>query len=96
MAKENKIKRPKVIACNLLEYSVFNKTEFKIKYMQKARQAIIDLLLNNFKFIFFKLNAIKANIINEEIKLIKKGPIIKDIGTKISKIKNKKLVDKKL
>jgi hypothetical protein len=43
-----------------------------------------------------KFNEIKINIISEEIKLIKKGLIIKDTGTKISKIKNKKFIDKKL
>ena len=96
MAKEKRIKRPKVKACNLLECSAFNKTEFKIKYVQKTRQAITDLSLNNCEFIFLKFNEIKINTNNEEIKLIKKGPIIKDIGTKISKIKNKEFADKKL
>jgi hypothetical protein len=85
-----------VKACNLLECSTFIKIELKIKYAQKIREAIIDLSLNSSRFIFLKFIEIKINIINEEIKLIKKGPIIKDIGTKKSKVKNTEFTDKKL
>ena len=90
------IKRPKVSVCEILEYSAFNKIEFKIKYMQNAKQAITDLFLNNLRFIFLKFNKIKNIINNEDIKLTKRGPIIKDMGIKISKIKNKKFTDKTL
>jgi hypothetical protein len=85
-----------VKACNLLECSTFNRIELKIKYVQKIREKIIDLSLNSSRFIFLKFIEIKINIINVEIKLIKKEPIIKDIGTKKSKIKNTELTDKKL
>jgi len=85
-----------VKVCEILEYSVLNKIEFKIKYMQNAKQAITDLFLNNLRFIFLKFNKIKIIINNEDIKLTKRGPIIKDMGIKISKIKNKKFTDKTL